>query len=81
AVDDLLAFLDTTGAVDGHTADQLLLPLAFADGPSEYTVSEVTQHLLTNAQVIRAFLPAEIHIQGEIGSEGGVRIVPAPCLP
>ncbi|NQT87244.1 RNA 3'-phosphate cyclase, partial [bacterium] len=39
AVDDLLAFLDTTGAVDGHTADQLLLPLAFADGPSEYTVS------------------------------------------
>jgi len=76
AVDDLLAYLGTSGAVDGHTADQLLLPLAFADGPSEYTVSEVTQHLLTNADVIQSFLDTRIHIEGGLGSEGSVRVEP-----
>jgi RNA 3'-terminal phosphate cyclase (ATP) len=62
AVDELLAYEDADGAVDPHSADQLLLPLALADGRSEYTVSEVTEHLLTNAETIRAFLDRPIHI-------------------
>src|SRR5262249_38722504 len=38
AVAELLAFLETpAGAVDPHSADQLLLPLALAPGRSEYT--------------------------------------------
>jgi RNA 3'-terminal phosphate cyclase (ATP) len=81
AVDELLAFLQTRGSLDHHTADQLLLPLAVADGPSEYSVSAVTQHLLTNAQVIRAFLNAQITIDGALGSEGRVHVEPAPRLP
>jgi RNA 3'-terminal phosphate cyclase (ATP) len=81
AVDEFLAFLETQGSVDRHTADQLLLPLALADGPSEYSVSAVTQHLLTNAQVIRVFLNAQITIDGAVGSEGRVRVEPARRLP
>jgi RNA 3'-terminal phosphate cyclase (ATP) len=81
AVDDLLVFLDTEGTVDRHTADQLLLPLALADGPSEYSVSTVTQHLVTNAQVIHAFLNARITIDGAVGGEGRVHVEPERHLP
>ncbi len=44
----------TPGAVDPHSADQLLLPLALAEGRSAYTVTEVTEHLRTNAATIRS---------------------------
>ena len=58
AVDELLAYESADGgAVDPHSADQLLLPLALAGGASVYTVSEVTEHLRTNARTIRSFLP------------------------
>ncbi|WP_422927708.1 RNA 3'-terminal phosphate cyclase [Singulisphaera sp. PoT] len=57
AVDELLAFEASKGAaVDPHSADQILLPLALTPGRSEYTVSEVTDHLRTNAETIKAFL-------------------------
>jgi RNA 3'-phosphate cyclase len=61
-------------AVDAHSADQILLPLALAEGSSEYTVAEVTQHLLTNVQIIRKFLDREIVCEGEEGRPGKVRI-------
>jgi RNA 3'-terminal phosphate cyclase (ATP) len=50
-------------AVDPHSADQILLPLSFASGRSEFTVSEVTEHLRTNADTIRAFLDRTITIE------------------
>jgi len=64
AVDELLAYLDVPGAaIDPHSADQLLLPLAMAEGRSILTVSEVTEHLRTNIATLAAFLdqPIEIH--------------------
>jgi RNA 3'-terminal phosphate cyclase (ATP) len=63
AVDELLAFEDFEGAVDLHSADQLLLPLSLAPGRSEYTVSRVTEHLRTNLQTIQSFLDRPIHIE------------------
>lgn len=64
AVDELLAHLNAPGgAVDPHSADQILLPLALAEGPSTYSVSEVTEHLRTNIQTIRAFLDREITLE------------------
>jgi RNA 3'-terminal phosphate cyclase (ATP) len=64
AVDELLAFLgNSAGAVDPHSADQILLPLALAPGRSEYTVTAVTEHLLTNAATIGAFLDRAITIE------------------
>ncbi len=63
AVAELLDFLDApAGAVDPHSADQLLLPLALAPGRSEYTVTAVTKHLRTNIATIAAFLDREIYL-------------------
>lgn len=76
AVLELETFLATDGAVDEHLADQLLLPLVFASGPSLLRTARVTQHLLTNAQVIQAFLPARIEIDGQEGQPGNITIVP-----
>jgi RNA 3'-terminal phosphate cyclase (ATP) len=61
-------------AVDPHSADQLVLPLSLAKGASEFTVSKVTLHLLTNIAVIRQFLEREIVCEGEEGQPGRVRI-------
>ena len=77
ACDALLAFLGTRGAVDAHLADQLLLPLALADGPSQFQVPEVTSHLATNARVIERFVDAQIAVEGEAGGEGVVTVTPA----
>ncbi len=76
AIDALLTFLRDRGVVDEYLADQLLLPLAFAEGDSEFRISKITQHLLTNAEVIRAFGAAEIDIRGELDQPGVVEIKP-----
>ena len=57
AAGELERMLDTEGAVDPHLADQLVLPLALAEGASEFRVCEATQHLRTNLEVVRRFLP------------------------
>ncbi len=77
AVDQLLAFETVAdAAVDPHSADQILLPLAFAAGRSEFTVSEVTDHLRTNVETISAFLDRSITIEEptEDGQPGRVVI-------
>jgi RNA 3'-terminal phosphate cyclase (ATP) len=76
AVDALAAFLRSNGAIDPWLADQLLLPLAMADGPSVFRTSAVTLHLLTNAEVIRLFLPVEIIVDKPIGNPATVQLRP-----
>jgi RNA 3'-terminal phosphate cyclase (ATP) len=75
AVQQLLAFAAVDASVDPHSADQILLPLAFAPGRSEFTVSQVTEHLLTNAQTIRAFLDRSITINEPKGENQPGRVV------
>ncbi|MFO0959267.1 MAG: RNA 3'-terminal phosphate cyclase [Isosphaeraceae bacterium] len=67
AVEELLAFEASEGAIDPHSADQVLLPMAMAQGRSIFTVSEVTDHLRTQAQVIPMFLDRSIRIE-EVGT-------------
>jgi RNA 3'-phosphate cyclase len=75
AVEQVIAYLDSGGAlVDAHSADQLVLPLALAEGASEYRVAEVTRHLTTNIAVVRRFLDRDIVCEGEEGEAGIVRI-------
>ncbi|MFO0949685.1 MAG: RNA 3'-terminal phosphate cyclase, partial [Isosphaeraceae bacterium] len=75
AVDALLAHAQAPGgAVDPHSADQILLPLALAEGPSEYTVSEVTEHLRTNVRTVREFIDREITLE-ESHDDGTGRVV------
>ena len=71
AVDQLLGFESVAdAAVDLHSADQILLPLAFAPGRSEFSVSHVTEHLRTNVETIGAFLDRKITVD-EAGDEEG----------
>lgn len=75
AVDQALAYLKAApAAVDAHSADQLVLPLALAEGPSEYSTAEVTSHLTTNIMIIRQFVARDIHCEREEGQAGMVRI-------
>jgi RNA 3'-terminal phosphate cyclase (ATP) len=81
AVDALEAFLPSTGAVDPWLADQLLLPLALAAGTSALRSSEVTAHLLANAEVIRRFLPVTITVDGPQGRAATIHVRPQPDGP
>jgi RNA 3'-terminal phosphate cyclase (ATP) len=75
AADQVRAYLNAAPAlVDAHSADQIVLPLALAEGPSEYSVAEVTRHLHTNIAVIGAFLERDIVCEGDEGKPGVVRI-------
>ncbi len=75
AFDEAVAYLDAApAAVDAHSADQLVLPLALAEGPSEFSVAAVTAHLLTNAAIIQRFVDREIICGGAEGQPGLVRI-------
>lgn len=69
--------LNSRAGIDEYLADQLLLPLVLAQGSSELVTPRLTRHLLTNAEVIRKFLPVEITIQGELDGQGWIRISPA----
>jgi RNA 3'-terminal phosphate cyclase (ATP) len=76
AVEELLAFLATpAGAVDPHSADQILLPLALAPGRSEFTVTAITDHLRTNAATIAAFLDRGITVQNPTDERPGRVVV------
>jgi len=71
AAQDLLAYLQGDAAVDRYLADQLVLPLALAGGPSQFTTEMVTQHLLASAWVVNQFLPGRVRVEGKVGEPGG----------
>jgi len=68
-------------AVEPHLADQLILPLALAAGPSAFTTSQITQHLLTNIWVVEQFLPVRFQIEGQEGEPGRVSVMPSQQPP
>jgi RNA 3'-terminal phosphate cyclase (ATP) len=74
AADQAVAYLNAKEPVDPHAADQIVLPLAFAPGVSEYRTTEVTRHLTTNIGTIRRFVDREIVCDGEDGGPGIVRV-------
>lgn len=49
--------------LDKHMADQILIYMALAEGKSEVTVSEITNHLKTNVWVIENFLKGKFEIK------------------
>lgn len=75
AVEQLLTYVQAgPAALDPHSADQVVLPLSLAAGSSRFTVSEITEHLLTNIAVIRRFVERDVVCEGERGSSGTVTI-------
>jgi len=77
AADDLQRFLESDAVFDEYLADQLLLPLSFAGGKSEFTTPKITSHLLTNIEIISKFIPVGIEVNGVLGGSGHVHITPA----
>jgi RNA 3'-terminal phosphate cyclase (ATP) len=71
-----MAHHQSGAAVDPHLADQLILPLALAAGPSAFTTSCITQHLLTNIWVVEQFLPVRFQVEGQEGEPGRVTVTP-----
>lgn len=74
AVEAFRAFESGPGAVDAHAADQVLVPLALAGGRVE--IPRVTDHVRTNAAVIRAFgydLTVEERTEGAVVAATGTR--------
>jgi RNA 3'-terminal phosphate cyclase (ATP) len=69
---ELLAHHRSGAPANPHLADQLVLPMVLAEGESQASTSQVSQHLLTNIWVVRRFLAREIHVEGEPGSPGTV---------
>jgi RNA 3'-terminal phosphate cyclase (ATP) len=72
ACQDLLEHHRSGLPVDPYLADQVLLAMALAEGPSRVVTSRVSQHLLTNAWVVRQFLSRDVHVEGMSGEPGAV---------
>ena len=79
AAGQLIPLVRSRAAADEHLADQIILPLAFADGRSLISTPVITQHLITSIEVIKHFVPARFDVAGEMGTEGTVTIEGAPA--
>jgi RNA 3'-terminal phosphate cyclase (ATP) len=72
---ELHKFHESRAGIDPRLADQLLIYLALAKEKSEFTTSQVTNHLITNAWLIKQFLQdASITIEGNKGEKGKVTV-------
>ena len=70
---EFIEYHQSGACLDEHLADQLILPMALASGPSAFTTSKITQHLLTNVWVVEQFLDVRFDIKGEEGQRGRVQ--------
>lgn len=60
--------------VDPILAEHLLLPACFAEGSTEFKVSEITPRLQTSIWVIKQFSPVRIVNRGSMGGFGHISI-------
>lgn len=67
-----LEYYESGAALDKHLADQLILPLALADGHSAFTTCQITQHLITNIWVVEQFMDIGYQVEGSEGERGRV---------
>ena len=72
AVDQMIAHVRSSGAVDPNLADQLVLYMALAQGSSRLSTSRISAHLLTNVWVLEQFLPGPMTVEGDEGEAGTV---------
>ncbi len=64
AIQQVRDYVRSGAAVGEYLADQIMLPMALAGG-GEFTLSQVSGHARTNAEVIAAFLPVDIAFRKE----------------
>ena len=61
-------------AIDSHLGDMIVPYLAIADGESSIGISEVTSHLSTNLWTIEQILDNTMHLEGNIGESGILKV-------
>ena len=61
-VREVRRYLDSAAPVGEHLADRLLVPMALAGG-GQFLSGKPSAHALTNAAVIKAFLPMNIVVE------------------
>lgn len=71
----LAAELASGATLDVHAADQLLIYLASAKGPSTFLVREASGHLRTIAWLVPKFLPVEVDFRS-VGELVRVKVAP-----
>ncbi|KAA3655905.1 MAG: RNA 3'-phosphate cyclase [Chloroflexi bacterium] len=74
AVSHLLTFTRSHTMIDEHLADQLLIPAALAHGATRYTTQRLTQHTLTNAELLRQWLDVSIRIDGKLDQPAKIEV-------
>ncbi|MBI5664307.1 MAG: RNA 3'-phosphate cyclase, partial [Nitrospirae bacterium] len=75
AAEQFIDFHNSPACLDPYLADQIVLYLSLAQENSSFTTSRITQHLITNLWVIGKFLNVQHEIEGEIGTEGQVKLI------
>ncbi|MBI3923555.1 MAG: RNA 3'-phosphate cyclase [Armatimonadetes bacterium] len=80
ACDAFAAWWRSGTACDEHLADQLVLPMALAEGDSRWTTPKITDHLRTVAFVVQQFLPVEVVLEESADQTGLVTIRFLPTL-
>lgn len=63
AAKDLISEMHAGSTVDIHTADQLLPYMAMADGHSEFVVSRISKHLLSQMDTLESFLDVRFGVE------------------
>jgi len=70
----LLEEIKSCAPIDRHMSDILIPYLAVAEGKSEFRVSQITMHTITNAKMAELVSGAEIKIEGELGNPGTIKV-------
>jgi RNA 3'-terminal phosphate cyclase (ATP) len=63
AADALLSELKGEWAVESHLADQMVVWMAMADGPSELTTGSLTDHIRSAIEVAEALAGARFSVE------------------
>lgn len=72
----LQSWMASEATVDPYLADQLVIPALLATGPTTFKTSQITSRLLTQAWIIKQFMPIHLTILGQEGGPGVVSIEP-----
>lgn len=74
AAGEFIKYYRTGAALDSHMADQIVLYLSLCNGESAFSVSAITNHLITNLWAIGLFHDIHYALEGETGEKGMVRL-------
>lgn len=74
AASQFVEYYSTNAALESHLPDQIVLYLSMAGEESIFTTSCITQHLMTNLEIIGLFHKFSYSVKGAIGETGAVKI-------